>query len=191
MSPVKPRRRRSPRSVALAVGGVLIGIVLALALFVFAIPKLTESHTIEVKLGSDQFGLGNARVKADSIAADGPFLFSDVANGQRDIYVQHVGADPLTGWLAFDAHRPGTGRECTLSWDRAAARFADPCDHSTVPADGASLPRYPVTVSSDEQISVDLKTANPTATVSTATTATGAGPDDSSTIVVTGSIPSR
>ncbi len=153
----------------------MIGIALVLALFVFAIPKLTESGTIEVKLGADTFPLGNARVKAPLIAESGPFLFSDVANGQRDIYVQHVGEDPVKGWSAFDAHRPGQSRDCTLTWNNTTKVFTDPCDQSTVPADGAGLPRYPVTVNADDQLSVDLNAASRTTTTTAPVTTTTNG----------------
>lgn len=180
MSPVQPRKQRNPRSLVIGVAGLVAGVVLVLALFVFAIPKLTEQGAIEVKLGSDTFALGNARVKAPDIERDGPFLFSDVANGQHDIFVQHLGADPLTGWYAFDARRPGTGRECTLTWDNAAKHFTDPCDHSTVPADGQGLPHFPVTISADDQISVDLKASTRGTTTTAATT-----PPTSSDIIIT------
>jgi hypothetical protein len=159
MSPVQPRKQRNPRSLVLAVGGLLLGVVLILTLFLVALPKLTESGKIEVKLGSDTFALGNARVKAPLIAQDGPFLFSDPGTGQRDIFVQHIGDDPVKGWSAFDARRPGTTRECTLQFDNTAKVFTDPCDHTTIPADGAGLPHYVVVISDDDQITVDLKNA--------------------------------
>ena len=87
MSPVKQTPARSPRSMVLAVGGVVLGIALVLGLFVLAIPSLTESDTIEVKLGDDQFDAGSAEQRARAIEDDGPLLFSDVAGRQRDIFV--------------------------------------------------------------------------------------------------------
>ena len=90
--------------------------------FVVALPGLTEEGTVQVKLGADTFTVGQARPKAESIAADGPFLFSDVANGQRDIYVQHLGDDPLTGWSAFDARLPGAGAGLLAAVGAGAAR---------------------------------------------------------------------
>ena len=51
--PVQESRKRSARSVVMAVAGVAVGVVLVLLLFVVAIPSLTESGTVEVKLGSD------------------------------------------------------------------------------------------------------------------------------------------
>jgi hypothetical protein len=183
MSPVKERTTRNPRSLALALGGVIIGLVILVVVFVVALPGLTEEGRVEVKLGADTFTVGQARPKAESIAVDGPFLFSDVANGQRDIYVQHLGNDPLTGWSSFDARRPGTGRECTLTWDRSAANFDDPCSDQAVPADGAGLPTYPVEVTDSETVIVDLNAATRPSTTTTPPEST-----TTSSILVTGTI---
>lgn len=186
MSPVKESPSRNPRSVALALGGVLIGLVVLVVVFVVALPGLTEEGTVQVKLGADTFTVGQARPKAESIATDGPFLFSDVANGQRDIYVQHVGDDPLAGWSAFDARLPGAGRDCSLRWEQGAGQFVDPCSGRTVPADGAGLAGYPVEVTADEIVVVDF---NAEARRSTSTTEPETEPTTSSSILVTGTIP--
>lgn len=185
MSPVKESTARNPRSLALALGGILLGLVVLVVVFVVALPGLTEEGTVEVKLGTDTFTVGQARPKAESIAADGPFLFSDVANGQRDIYVQHVGDDPLTGWSAFDARLPGAPRDCSLRWEQGASQFVDPCSGQTVPADGAGLTHYPVEVTADEAVVVDF---NAERRVTTTTTTTPPEPTTSSSIVVTGTL---
>jgi hypothetical protein len=156
MSPVQQRKARDARSPVLAIGGLAFGVVLLLVVFVYAIPHLTESGSIRVNTGPASLDLGNARVKAELVADDGPFFFADPTGGSRDIFVQHIGADPLTGWTAFDARRPGTGRGCTLQWARGV--FTDPCDGTTVPADGDDLRRYPVHVDKDEQLTVVLVT---------------------------------
>lgn len=156
MSPVKPAKQRNPRSIAIGVGFFALGTILIVVLFVLAIPKLTESGSIEVKLGTDTFNAGYAQNLAPP-AAEAPILFSDVANGQRDIYLVHTGDDPLRGWAAFDARRPGQPRSCTLTWDGAARHFVDPCDQTVVPADGAGLPAYPVEVSKGEQVVIDIR----------------------------------
>ena len=163
MSPVKPTKTRSPRSMVLAVAGIVLGIALVLVVFVFAVPSLTESGKVEVKLGSDTYDAGPTESRAATIAQDGPLLFSDVSGGQRDIYIQHLGDDPATGWYAFDARRPGQSRECPLDWDPAAKQFRDRCDGTVVPADGSGLLAYVVTVTDSGRVVVDFK-ADPTAT---------------------------
>ena len=156
MSPVQQTPRRSPRAMVIAVAGIVLGIALVLGLFVVAIPSLTESDTVQVNLGDDRFAAGQASNLAPSIDRDGPLLFSDVSNGQRDIYLQHVGDEDTEGWLAFDARRPGQPRDCSLEWQRDEGEFVDPCDGTIVPADGEGLLSYPVEVTEDGGVIVDL-----------------------------------
>jgi hypothetical protein len=170
MSPVEQTKARNPRSMVLAVAGVVLGIVLVLVIFVVAVPSLTESGKVEVKLGSDTFPAGSAESRSRTIAEDGPLLFSDVSGGQRDIYLQHIGDDPTTGWYAFDARRPGQSRDCSLGWQAEAEEFLDPCDGTVVPADGAGLLAYPVTVTEDGKLVIDLNPDDADTTTSSSTT---------------------
>jgi hypothetical protein len=158
MSPVQKTKARDPRSLGLAIGGLVIGVGLLIVVFVFAVPQLTESGSIKMTTNAAPLDLGNARLKAELIARDGPIPLADPTGGTHDVIVQHVGDDPLKGWLAFDARRPGTGRECSLRWDAARRVFTDPCGGADIPADGGDLPRYPVVVNGDEQVSVQLVT---------------------------------
>lgn len=155
--PVQESRKRTSRSVVLAVAGIAIGIALVLLLFVVAIPSLTESGKVEVKLGSDTYDAGSATARAQNIADGGPLLFSDVSSGKRDIFLQHVGDDVTTGWYAFDARRPGQARNCTLTWQPSLSNFRDPCDGATITSDGTGLPAYPVTTTDKGKVIVDLR----------------------------------
>ncbi len=156
MSPVREARTRTPRSIILAVAGVAIGLILVLVLFIFAIPSLTESGKVEVKLGSDTYDAGSASSLARSIASAGPLLLPDVSGGARDVYLQHLGDDDTTGWYAFDARRSGQTRNCSLVWQADSAEFRDPCDGTVVAADGPGLQTYPVTVSDNGRVVVDF-----------------------------------
>lgn len=164
MSPVKQSKGRGPRSMVLAVGGVVLGLVLVVLLFVLAIPSLTESGTVKTSFGVDTFNTGSAESRARSIARDGPFLYSDVAGRQRDVYIQHIGDDPTTGWYAFDARQVGQPRECTLEWQADTQEFRNPCNGSTVPADGTGLIAYTVTVNDDGNVILDFRGADETST---------------------------
>jgi hypothetical protein len=183
MSPVAPRKERNPRTLALGLIGVIVGIVLLLVVFVFAIPSLTESGTVKVQLGSDTFDAGLASKRADAVRRDGPILFSDVASGQNDIYLQHLGDDDTAGWLAFDARRTGASRDCTLGWDADAGHFADPCDGTVVPADGEGLRQYQVVVTEGGTVIINL---NPDEPIETSTTSAST----TTTLHVTGTMPS-
>jgi hypothetical protein len=171
MSPVKQTKARNPRSMVLAVAGVVLGIVLVLVVFVVAVPSLTESGKVEVKLGSDTYSPGSAEAKAKTIDRDGPILLPDVSGrNERDIFLQHLGDDPTTGWYAFDARRPGQSRSCSLEWQSATREFRDPCDSTIVSADGAGLIAYTVTVDDGGNLVVDLNTDQDTTTTSSSTT---------------------
>lgn len=162
--PVLESRKRTSRSVVLAVVGIVVGVALVLLLFVVAIPSLTESGKVQVKLGSDTYDAGPASARAANIAKGGPLLFSDVSSGNRDIWLQHIGDDDAQGWSAFDARRPGQGRNCTLVWRTDSGDFRDPCDGTIVPADGTGLLSYPVTVTEKGRVIVDLNPDRSTST---------------------------
>jgi len=171
MSPVKQTKARNPRSMVLAVAGIVLGVVLILVVFVVAVPSLSESGKVEVKLGSDTYSPGSAEAKAETIAQDGPILLPDISGrNQRDIYLQHLGDDPSTGWYAFDARRTGQSRSCSLEWRSERQQFEDPCDGAVVSADGAGLIAYQVTVDDDGNLVIDLNTDDPATTTSSSTT---------------------
>jgi hypothetical protein len=184
MSPVKQSTPRDARALVFAVGGLVLGIALVLGVFVFAIPQLSEEGRIEVRLGEDDFEVGSAEAKAATIADGGPLLFSDVAGGDRDIFVQHLGDDPNTGWYAFDARRAGTGRDCTLRWEPDAQEFVDPCDDSRVGADGGDLRHYTVVVTEEGRVIVTLREEADPGTTQPAPSTTEADDD-----LVTGTVP--
>lgn len=157
MSPVK---ETAPRSVVIAVVTSLLGIAAVVALIVFVLAQSSGSGNVEVRLGTERFEAGPAEQRADAIRRDGPILFTDAAGGTRDIYLQHEGESDTEGWLAFDARRPGTGRECTLQWQPEAANFLDPCDETIVPSDGEGLLHYPVEVTEEGQLIIDVRSAS-------------------------------
>ena len=149
-------RRIRPR--VRGVGGLILGLALLLLVVFLAIPKLTEQGTVKVNVGSRTLALGHAEVKAQIVAQDGPIYFQDPSGGDNDIYVQHLGADAKTGWIAFAARPPGTPRECNLRWDKDRSVFVNQsdCPALVVPADGGTLPHYQVTIDSDLQMTLHL-----------------------------------
>ncbi len=170
MSPVKQSKARGPRSMVLAIGGVVLGLVLVLLLFVFAIPSLTESGTVKANFGVDTFSPGSAESVAESIAEKGPYLLGDVSGRQRDIFLQHLGDDPTTGWTAFDARQVGQPRSCSLEWRADEQEFRNPCDGSVVAADGAGLITYTVTVTDDGNVVVDFRADDDASTTTSSST---------------------
>ncbi|HUP76336.1 MAG TPA: hypothetical protein VM282_25095 [Acidimicrobiales bacterium] len=161
--PVARGPRMTARS-AIVVG--LAGVLSAVILLFFVLWVTSQSgNKIEFRLGDEQFQDITADRMAKQIADEGPVLFPDVsANRSRDIYVQHLGADPKTGWLAFDARKPGAGRECFLEWQRDRQIFVDRCDGSEVPADGAGLRQYPAVVNSNGKVVINFNAGASTTT---------------------------
>jgi hypothetical protein len=168
--PVARGPRVSTRS-AIVVGGA--GALTAVLLVIFVV-WLTNQNAgkVDFKLGDDQFQDITAERMAKQITADGPVLFPDVsANRSRDIFVQHLGTDPKTGWLAFDAREAGAPRECFLDWKADRQLFVDRCDGSVIPADGTGLRQYPAVVNANGKVIIDFN-ATPTATTTNATAST-------------------
>ena len=132
----------------------LLGVAAGVGL-VWGMSRLASTGEVTVRLGDDTFEAGDPAEMSRVIARDGPILYADAAGGKRDIWLQHLGTNPTDGWYAFDAHRPGAGRDCTLHWQPTAAVFTDPCDGAVVDAHGEGLPSYEVRISDGELI-VDL-----------------------------------
>jgi hypothetical protein len=121
---------------------------------------LAGNGTVSPQLGDREAGPYSATRLASEIVDRGPFLLADASpNRSLDIYVQHLGNDPTTGWSAFLARAPGQDdRKCTLTWD--ATRFTDPCGGATFPADGSGLRQFIVRVAAGS-LYVDFGAATP------------------------------
>ncbi|HEY1281993.1 MAG TPA: hypothetical protein VGF22_20090, partial [Acidimicrobiales bacterium] len=123
---------QSRRALVVGISGVLAGAVLVVVVL------LAGNTRKEIKFGSDTFTAGSAASLARSV----PLIFPDPVNGDRPIFLQHLGPGVNHGWLAFDAQVDG----CPLSWDAKAKEFVDTCTKDRYPADGTGLHQYPVSV---------------------------------------------
>lgn len=124
--------------------------VAAMTFLVLWITDQAREGEIQVRIGDDTFRPGPAETIADFIAEDGPMLVPDVAGGDRDLILQHLGDDPLTGWHAFAARPLEASRDCVAEWQPEQRHFVDSCDGTTYPADGEGLPPYPVRIDDGE-----------------------------------------
>ncbi|HEY3144490.1 MAG TPA: hypothetical protein VGJ86_25395 [Acidimicrobiales bacterium] len=151
MSPVQRSQGHAGRALAVAAAGVVVALGIAVAVSVMA-----NRGAVKVRLGDDTFQGADAENMADEIAERGPIIFSDVAGGDRDIWLQHLGDDPDSGWYAFDIRPPGGPRDCVTEWDDRKEVFVANCgDDQEFPVDGEGLPQYPVKVE-DGKLDVDL-----------------------------------
>lgn len=147
---------------ALLIAGVSVVLLLGLA---FLVAKAASKGDVDIHLGDDRFNAGQVENIARSIdKGDGlPFLFQDLAGGDRNIFVQHLGDDPQTGWSAFGAFVP-ENPECRVDIDRDQRLLVDACDPSmTYPPGGQGLRPYPVTVE-DGRLYVDINELSTTTT---------------------------
>lgn len=146
------RQTVSPRVIVVTV----VGLVAAVALM-WLVVRASGSEQVDVRLGDDEFEVGNVERFAAEIADNGPLLFQDLlVGGTRDLRINHTSEDPRLGWYAFEARVPGSERRCNVEWQSARERFVDPCTGQYFPADGGSLPRYPVRVTEAGRLYVDL-----------------------------------
>ena len=134
----------------------LAGVAVALGLFLGMLLLARGGGDVEIRLGDRDFrDMETGRISAE-IADRGPILFPDVAGGDRDIILQHLGDDPATGWLAFEARRPGQSRECTFTWRPEQGDFVNSCDATdVVDASGTGLRHFEVAVV-DGDVRVDI-----------------------------------
>ena len=119
-----------------------LAVVTAIILGIVAVQLGSQSNRLV--LGDPNFGSISADGMAATIAENGPVLWPDIASGNRDIWLQHIGDTPGEGWTAFDARLPGTGRACNVTWSVTDQTFSDPCTGDIFPASGEGLPQIPV-----------------------------------------------
>lgn len=151
--PVSRGQRPDLRSVVVVgLAGVAVALGLALAVLLLA----RGSGDVEIRLGDRDFrDMEIGRISAE-IDDRGPILFGDVADGELDIILQHLGDDPESGWLAFEARRPGQSRNCFFAWRADQADFANTCDpEDVVDAAGTGLRHFDVAVV-DGDVRVDI-----------------------------------
>jgi hypothetical protein len=137
---------------------VTAGLLLLAAVLLFVLVlRLSSKPGAKTSLSTSTFRVGRADNLAKPIAKDGPLLFQDLLNKQRDVFLQHLGPDAKTGWSAFLAHPENESRRCQIVWRKATHDFRDPCSQHVYPADGSGLPHYTVTVDSKDVVTLDLR----------------------------------
>lgn len=129
---------------------VVVATMLALAVVAFTFGRDRSATS----LGDDTFEDISAARILTSVDEGGPVFFPDLTDGDRDIYVTHLGDDPLSGFLAFSARSAESG--CLVEWRQAAGQFVDTCDESaTFDSSGTGLEQYPVELS-EGKLSIDI-----------------------------------
>lgn len=144
--------------------GSLVAIVLS-GLLLALVVRAASRNPDSARLGSRELVFRADRL-AEEIAARGPVIFKDPlqrGNAANDLFVQHVGADRNTGWVAVRAYAAEPATACLLEWNPSSKTFRDPCTDRTYPADGKGLKAYRVLVSGGVvRVSVRAEEAAPT-----------------------------
>lgn len=165
----------APLRQAVLVGLGAILAVLSVLFLVTQMDRLLGRTDLNIEIGDGQFRPGKAVELADDIDTQGPFFFSDLAGGDRDIWLNYNGTvsdsgdddgdgerqTSLDDWYAFAAREPTSPRGCFVEWQDDAAEFVDSCDGTVYPETGAGLPHYPVNIDANGTLSIDLN-ATPT-----------------------------
>lgn len=147
---------RPPARQAVFIGlGALCGL-LAVVFLVTQLDQLGSGETAEIELGQPVFTVGQAEEIAEPIADQGPLFLPDAARGDRDVYLQHLGDDPNSGWLAFAVRPPAAERDCFVEWQADDRTFVDNCDGTVYPESGEGLTQYAVSVSPDGALTINL-----------------------------------
>ena len=146
--------RRQPARVRVVVVASLVAVALASAMLV-AVVRFASRNPEQVNLGPSVFRFKASRL-AREIEERGPSLHKDPLNRGRELYIQHLGPDPNSGWVAVRAYASRESLECLLRWEAGPRRFVDPCTGRSYPANGEGLTTYPATVR-DGVVSVDLR----------------------------------
>ncbi len=159
-----------PRQIIYLFVATILGFVAMYFLFTRT-SDLAQSGEVQLSIGDQVFAPGNIdRLSEDIDRQQTPLFFGDVAGGDRDIFLQHTGDEPATGWFAF-AVRPGDApRDCFITWDANEQLFNYNCDDRTFPADGEGLFQYPVNINDSGEITIDLNAADRDAAVDTDST---------------------
>lgn len=144
------RPRASARRVVLL---SLVAVAFAGTLMYLVVQYASENPD-SANLGAGAVEL-DAKRTAERIDETGPYALQD-PRGDRDVYLQHVGDDPLTGWVLVLAYPPGEpDKKCAVVWDVKREQFEAPCSKRTYPADGSGLTTYPAPVQ-EGRVVIDL-----------------------------------
>ena len=147
---------------ALLIAGV--GVIVALGL-AFVIAQAASRGDVDIRLGDERFDAGQTERLAKEIDDEDqlPFLYQDLVNRERNIFVNHLGDDPATGWVAFSAFDPDDPT-CAIEIDRDTKILVNACDRAiTYPLGGKGLRFYPTTVENG-RVLVDLNALSTTTT---------------------------
>lgn len=155
------RRPQLQSTFARAVVPVLAGLgffaVLALALWGVAAIISSNSDDTTSQFAPSVQEMGTTSFVAAVIDEDGPIILQDLLGDDRNIVVDHTGADIDFGWAIYLAHPADRDAGCSIELIKQTRTFTD-CDGRTLQVADLATPPPGVgpIVSADGRLSLDL-----------------------------------
>ncbi len=152
---------------ARATAPVAFGIVFFALLFValWGAAALISGNTDDTtdNLAPAYQEMGRVEPIADAIASGGPLILPDLVGDDRNVVLDHTGADPLRGWALYLAHPADRDASCAISLVRGSRLFTD-CEGRTLGVDQLAIPPLGVLpiVSEDGLLTLSLRAADST-----------------------------
>lgn len=155
------RRPQLQSTFARAVVPVLAGLgffaLLGLALWGVAAIIASNSDDTTSQFAPSMQEMGTTSFVAAVIDEDGPIILQDLLGDDRNIVVDHIGADIDFGWAIYLAHPADRDAGCAIELIKQTRTFTD-CDGRTLQVADLATPPPGVgpIVSTDGRLSLDL-----------------------------------
>jgi len=142
-----------------------LGVIMTMGTILFFVTQadtlLSGGSPLDVDAGEGIYRPGETEDLAEAIADIGPLLLPDLAGGDDDIFLQHLGDDPDEGWVAIAVRPQIAARDCFVAWKPDDRTFVDSCDGTVYPESGDGLPHHPVEVNRDDEVEINLDVVVP------------------------------
>lgn len=164
------------RAVVPVAGG--IGFFALLFLMLWGVAALVSNNTDDTAevLAPSYQEVGRLDTVATAITDGGPIILPDLIGDDRNIVLDHTGADETRGWAIYLAHPADRTAACTIEQVPSTRTFLD-CEGRTLAVDDLALPPLGVApiVNKDGTLTLSLRAADvtPDATPDTTLDTTG------------------
>ncbi len=155
------RRPQLQSTFARAVVPVLAGLgffaLLGLALWGVAAIVADNQDDTTTLLAPTVQEMGSTTFVAGVIDRDGPIILQDLLGDDRNVVVDHTGADVDFGWAVYLAHPADRDSACTIELIKKTRTFTD-CDERTIQVADLATPPPGVgpIISANGELTLDL-----------------------------------